>query len=67
MNILTFDTHEYVKKLKSVGFSEEQAEAITDLQKTTAAYILDQLRHDYKSDDLTNKLTRVTLPSTHHE
>lgn len=26
-NVLLFDTHTYVKKLKSVGFSEEQAEA----------------------------------------
>jgi hypothetical protein len=35
MATLTFDTHDFVKKLKGVGFSEEQAEIITDLQKTT--------------------------------
>lgn len=26
MTTMTFDTHEFVKKLQSVGFSEEQAE-----------------------------------------
>lgn len=26
MSLLTFDTHEFVKRLKSVGFTEEQAE-----------------------------------------
>jgi hypothetical protein len=29
MTTLTFDTHEFVKKLKSVGFSEEQADLAT--------------------------------------
>jgi hypothetical protein len=27
-----FDTHAYVKRLKSVGFNEEQAEAQAELQ-----------------------------------
>ena len=26
MSTITFDTHEFIKRLKSVGFSEEQAE-----------------------------------------
>jgi len=55
MNTLTFDTHEFVKKLKDVGFSEEQAEAITDLQKTTVSNTLEQARHDYELDDLATK------------
>lgn len=55
MNALTFDTHEFVKKLKGVGFSEEQAEAITDLQKTTVANTLEQARHDYELDNLATK------------
>ncbi|MFZ2449670.1 MAG: hypothetical protein WAW36_04025 [Methylovulum miyakonense] len=42
MATLSFDTHEFVKKLKDVGFSEEQAEVITDLSNT-----LEQARHDY--------------------
>jgi hypothetical protein len=44
MATLTFDTHEFVRKLKSVGFSEEQAEVITDLQKTTVANTLEQAK-----------------------
>jgi uncharacterized protein YcbK (DUF882 family) len=55
MATLTFDTHEFVKKLKGVGFSEEQAEILTDLQKTTVLNTLEQARHDYELDDLATK------------
>lgn len=55
MTTLTFDTHEFVKKLKDVGFSEEQAEAITSLQKTTSSNTLEQARHDYDLDNLATK------------
>jgi hypothetical protein len=55
MNTLTFDTHEFVKKLKDVGFSEEQAEVITNLQKTTASNTLEQARNDYDLDNLATK------------
>lgn len=55
MATLTFDTHEFVKKLKGAGFSEEQAEILTDLQKTTALNTLEQARHDYELDDLVTK------------
>lgn len=47
MTTLTFDTHDFVKKLKVAGFSEEQAEILTDLQKTTVLNTLEQARHDY--------------------
>jgi len=55
VNTLTFDTHEFVKKLKDVGFSEEQAEVITNLQKTTSSNTLEQARHDYDLDNLATK------------
>ncbi len=55
MATITFDTHEFVKKLKGVGFSEEQAEILTDLQKTTVLNTLEQARHDYELDDLATK------------
>ncbi len=55
MTTITFDTHEFVKKLKDVGFSEQQAEVITDLQKTTVSNTLAQARHDYQLDDLATK------------
>ena len=55
MTALAFDTHEFVKRLKGAGFSEEQAEVLTDLQKTTAFNTLEQARHDYELDDLATK------------
>jgi hypothetical protein len=55
MTSITFDTHEFVKKLKGVGFSEEQAETLTDLQKTTVFNTLEQARHDYELDNLVTK------------
>ena len=55
MTSLTFDTHDFVKKLKGVGFSEEQAEVLTDLQKATSQNTLEQARHDYELDDLATK------------
>ena len=61
---LTFDTHEFVKKLKGVGFSEEQAEVLTDLQKTTALNTLEQARHDYELDDLATKRDLKEMETT---
>ena len=61
MSTLTFDTHEFIKELKNVGFSEEQAEVITNLQKTTINTTLEQARHDYQLDDLTTKINGVRL------
>lgn len=55
MATLTFDTHEFVRKLKSVGFSEEQAEVITDLQKTTVTNTLEQAKHDYDLENISSK------------
>jgi hypothetical protein len=55
MNTITFDTHDFVKKLKGAGFSEEQAEVLTDLQKATSQNTLEQARHDYELDDLATK------------
>ena len=43
MTTLTFDTHDFVKKLKGAGFSEEQAEVLTDLQKVTVSNALEQV------------------------
>ncbi|SJM93564.1 conserved hypothetical protein [Crenothrix polyspora] len=55
MATVTFDTHEFVKKLKGAGFSEEQAEILTDLQKTTAQNTLEQALHDYDLENITSK------------
>ena len=41
-----FDTHAFYNELKEAGFSEQQAEVITKLQKTTITSTLEQARHD---------------------
>lgn len=55
MATLAFDTHEFVKELKDVGFSEQQAEVITKLQKMTSTTTLEQAKHDYELDNLATK------------
>ncbi len=55
MTTLTFDTHDFVKKLKGAGFSEEQAEVLTELQKATVSNTIEQARHEYELDDLATK------------
>lgn len=52
MTTITFDTHEFIKELKGAGFSEEQAEIITKLQKLAVASTLDQAKHDFELDNL---------------
>lgn len=52
MTTITFDTHEFIKELKNAGFSEEQAETITRLQKAAVATTLEQARHEYELDNL---------------
>jgi hypothetical protein len=41
MSTVPFDTHEYIKKLKAAGFSEQQAEALSVAQKDSLAQALD--------------------------
>ena len=55
MATLAFDTYEFVKELKDAGFSEQQAETITKLQKSAANSTLEQARHDFEVDDLATK------------
>lgn len=55
MTAIMFDTHEFIKELKGAGFSEEQAEIITKLQKSAIAATLEQAKHDYDLDDLATK------------
>lgn len=55
MATVAFDTHEFVKELKDAGFSEQQAEVITKLQKAAVSSTLEQARHDYELDDLATK------------
>lgn len=55
MSTITFDTHEFFNELKSAGFSEQQAEVITKLQKAAAASTLEQARIEYDLDEIATK------------
>ena len=55
MSTITFDTLDFANRLKSVGFTDEQAQVITELQRTATDNTLEQARHDYHLDDLSTK------------
>ena len=55
MSTITFDTHEFVKRLRECGFTEPQAEVITELQRKATAAAIDQTRQDYHLDELATK------------
>ena len=53
--VMSFDTHTFYNRLKNVGFSEQQADAIAAIQKETATAAIEQARHDYHLDELATK------------
>lgn len=55
MTTITFDTHSFVKKLKAVGFTEEQAEVFASEQ---ARLIEDKLATKNDLVELENNLRR---------
>lgn len=55
MNAIPFDTLQFANRLKSVGFSDEQAQALTELQRSATDSTLEQARHDYHLDDVATK------------
>jgi len=55
MTAITFDTHEFFNELKSAGFSDQQAETITKLQKAAIASTLEQAKLEYGLDDIATK------------
>ena len=61
MASITFDTHEFVKKPKSAGFSELQAEAVAEAQRDSLAQALDS-HLATKSD-----IARLELKLIEHE
>ena len=61
MASITFDTHEFVKKLKSAGFTELQAEAVAEAQRDSLAQALDS-HLATKSD-----IARLELKLIEHE
>ncbi|WP_230874693.1 CCDC90 family protein [Methylomonas sp. LL1] len=55
MNTIPFDTLKFATRLKFVGFSEEQAAVITEIQREASNETLQQAIHDYHLDDLATK------------
>jgi septin family protein len=51
--VMAFDTHNFYNRLKNVGFSEQQADAIAEIQKETATAAIEQTKHDFRLDDIT--------------
>lgn len=51
--VMAFDTHNFYTRLKNVGFSEQQADAIAEIQKETATAAIEQTKHDFRLDDIT--------------
>lgn len=55
MATITFDTHEFFNELKSAGFSDQQAETITKLQKAAIASTLEQAKLEHGLDEIATK------------
>ncbi|NOS89758.1 MAG: DUF1640 domain-containing protein [Methylococcaceae bacterium] len=64
MNAIPFDTLHFANRLKAVGFTDEQAEAITELQRAATDSTLEQARHDYHLDDVATKRDMKELETT---
>ena len=55
MSTIPFDTLQYANKLKAAGFTDEQAQVITELQRAVTGNTLEQARHDYHLDEIATK------------
>ncbi len=58
MTTLTFDTHEFVKKLKEAGFTESQAEVLTDTVRAAQGVDLAHLAAKTDLLELENRLIK---------
>lgn len=55
MNALPFDTLKFANLLKTVGFTDSQAEAVVEIQREASNEILQHAIHDFHLDDVTTK------------
>ncbi len=55
MTAILFDTLDFANQLKEVGFTDEQARVLTQLQRAATDNTLEQARHDYHLDDVATK------------
>ena len=64
MSTITFDTLHFANRLKSAGFTDEQAQVITELQLNAIDSTLEHARHDYHLDDVATKRDMKDLEIT---
>ena len=55
MNAVAIDTLKFANRLKAVGFNDEQAKAITDLQRETVTLTLTNMHEICLADELASK------------
>ncbi|MDO9139075.1 MAG: DUF1640 domain-containing protein [Methylobacter sp.] len=55
MTAITIDTLHFANRLKSVGFTDEQAQVLTELQISANDSTLEQVKHDYHLDEVATK------------
>ena len=46
MSAILFDTLQFSTRLKNVGFTEQQAEVMTEMQKEVISTTIEQVEHD---------------------
>lgn len=64
MSSITFDTLHFANRLKSAGFTDEQAQVITELQLNAIDSTLEHARHHYHLDDVATKRDMKDLETT---
>ncbi len=55
MNAIPFDTLKLANRLKAVGFTDDQAETIVEIQREASNETLQQAVHDFHLDDVATK------------
>ena len=60
MATVTFDTHAFIKKLTEAGFTDEQAEVLSDTVRAAKGLAFDLSNHATKTDllELENRLVK---------
>jgi hypothetical protein len=57
MSTITFDTLHFANRLKSVGFTDEQAQVLIELQLSVINTTLEQLKQHRQLNDLSTTQT----------
>ncbi|MCF7988049.1 MAG: hypothetical protein K9L60_10820 [Methylovulum sp.] len=52
---IALNIHEFYNELKYAGFTEEQAEALTNIQNKTAIAAIEQTKHGLHLDEISTK------------